>query len=63
MITAQKYILWRNLKFYDILANYIERDYKNSTVKKIELVRKVFIDENKWIIYIFRILKSQFWCC
>ena len=47
MVTVPKHIYKEIEKLYDMLVNYVERDYKNISAKKVELIRKVFIDENK----------------
>ena len=47
MIIVPKHIYKEIEKLYDMLVYYIERDYKNVSAKKVELIRKIFIDENK----------------
>ena len=47
MIPIPKYIYKEIEALYDILINYVERDYKDIYAKDIELVRKVFINKGK----------------
>lgn len=47
MVSVPKYIYKGIEILYEMLVNYIERDYKDVSAKDIGLVRKVFINKTK----------------
>lgn len=47
MVSVPKYIYKEIEILYEMLVNYIERDYKDVSAKDIGLVRKVFINKTK----------------
>lgn len=47
MVSVPKYIYKEIETLYEMLVNYIERDYKDVSAKDIELVRKIFINKTK----------------
>lgn len=47
MVSVPKYIYKEIEILYEMIVNYIERDYKDVSAKDIELVRKVFINKTK----------------